>query len=206
MLTVAITGNIASGKSEVARRFARHDALLLDSDSIVRDITAPSTPAFAEILRRWGPQVVALDGGLDRATLRRIVFSDPAELLELERIVHPRVLAELERRLEMARAAGERIVVCEIPLLFERGLEDRFDRVVLVEAPERTRLERLEARGIAEPEARRIMATQLPPEAVRDRAHYVIANEGSIEELAARADRVWEALLRESAAQRGLRR
>ena len=144
--------------------------------------------------------MLAPDGTLDRAALRRIVFSDQTELLELERIVHPRVLAEIEARLERARRDGERIVVCEVPLLFERGLQDRFDRVVLVEAPEHTRLQRLAHKGIGRSEALRIMAFQLPPDAVRQRAHYVIANDGSLEELAERADRVWEALMHEALA------
>ncbi|HWP02524.1 MAG TPA: dephospho-CoA kinase [Gemmatimonadaceae bacterium] len=200
MLTVAVTGNVASGKSEVARRFARYGATLLDSDAIAREVTAPGTPALAEIVRRWGPTVLAPDGTLDRSALRRIVFADQTELLELERIVHPRVLAEIEARLERARRAGERIVVCEVPLLFERGLQDRFDRVVLVETPEHTRLQRLANRGIGRSEALRIMALQLPPDAVRQRAHYVIANDGSLEELAERADRVWEALMHEALA------
>lgn len=200
MLTVAVTGNVASGKSEVARRFARYGATVLDSDAIAREVTAPGTPALAEIVRRWGPAVLAPDGTLDRAALRRIVFADPTELLELERIVHPRVLAEIEARLERARREGERIVVCEVPLLFERGLQDRFDRVVLVEAPERTRLQRLENRGVGRSEALRIMAFQLPPDAVRQRAHYVVPNDGSLEELAERTDQVWEALVHEALA------
>jgi dephospho-CoA kinase len=200
LLTVAVTGNVASGKSEVARRFARYGATVLDSDAIAREVTAPGTPALAEIVRRWGPAVLAPDGTLDRAALRRIVFADPTELLELERIVHPRVLAEIEARLERARREGERIVVCEVPLLFERGLQDRFDRVVLVEAPERTRLQRLENRGVGRSEALRIMAFQLPPDAVRQRAHYVVPNDGSLEELAERTDQVWEALVHEALA------
>lgn len=200
MLTVAVTGNVASGKSEVTRRFARYGATVLDSDAIAREVTAPGTAGLAEIVRRWGPVVLAPDGTLDRAALRRIVFADSAELLELERIVHPRVLAEIEARLERARREGERIVVCEVPLLFERGLADRFDRVVLVEAPERTRLQRLAARGLGPSEAQRMMELQLPPDAVRQRAHYVIVNDGNLEELAERADEVWHALVREELA------
>lgn len=200
MLTVAVTGNVASGKSEVTRRFARYGATVLDSDAIAREVTAPGTAGLAEIVRRWGPAVLAPDGTLDRAALRRIVFADSAELLELERIVHPRVLAEIEARLERARREGERIVVCEVPLLFERGLADRFDRVVLVEAPERTRLQRLAARGLSPSEAQRMMELQLPPDAVRQRAHYVIVNDGNLEELAERADEVWHALVREELA------
>jgi len=197
MLRVALTGNIASGKSSVARVWARLGAPVIDADVLARRAVEPGSPALDRIARAFGPEVLEPGGGLNREAMREIVFRDEAARRRLEAIVHPevaRLRAEEERRLERE---GARVVVNDIPLLFEAGLEDEFDVVVLVDAPEAVRLDRLvRDRGLDPEEARRMIAAQMPAESKRRRADIVIDNVGTLEELEASAERVWRELER----------
>ncbi|MGZ8413325.1 MAG: dephospho-CoA kinase, partial [Gemmatirosa sp.] len=143
MLLVGLTGNIASGKSTVARRLVTHGAALVDADLLAREAVRPGTPALARIVARWGDAVLAPDGVLDRGVLRARVFADPHELEALNAIVHPEVGRLRDAAVDAARARGEPIVVSDIPLLFERDLAGEFDVIVLVDAPRTVRLERL---------------------------------------------------------------
>jgi dephospho-CoA kinase len=159
-------------------------------------------PAFDEIVRRWGPDVVALDGSLDRDALRRLVFSQHEQLEELNEIVHPEVAAYRDRLVDEARQRGDRLVVQDIPLLFERGIVDQFDRIVLVDAPRPIRLERLmRERGLSETDAMDMITAQMPAELKRARADYIIENVGTVRELEERVSEVWQALEREANAQ-----
>src|SRR5438094_10026859 len=118
MLIVGLTGNIGSGKSTVAQLFSERGATIIDADVLARRAVERGTPVFDQIVARWGSAVLAPDGHLDRAALRRVVFGDQAQLEELNRIVHPEVERMRQRLVEQARARGDRIVVCDIPLLF----------------------------------------------------------------------------------------
>jgi len=198
MLLVGLTGNIASGKSTVARVFAANGATIIDADVLAREAVARGTPGFDAVVRRWGKAVVAENGELDRAALGRIVFADAAQREELNAIVHPRVEALRSEQINAARRRGDRVVVCDIPLLFEKALEEGFDRVVLVDAPDAVRLERLMSeRGLAEADARAMMASQQPGAPKRARAHHVIDNTGSPAQLERRATEVWQVLVTE---------
>ncbi|HWA55787.1 MAG TPA: dephospho-CoA kinase [Gemmatimonadales bacterium] len=201
MLSIALTGNIASGKSTVARLFHSWGATVIDADQLVREMQVPGTPEFAAIVRRFGPGVVAGDGTLDRAALRRLVLADAARRRELEAIIHPAVATRRAALEAAARAAGVRIVVNDIPLLFESQDPARFDAVVLVDAPEPVRLARLmEARGLAESEARAMIATQMPASEKRrwrdpaGRGPLIIDNDADPATLEHRARAVWRAL------------
>jgi dephospho-CoA kinase len=199
MLLIGLTGNIASGKSTVARLLSERGATIIDADVLARRVVEPGMPAFDEIVRRWGKGVVDVDGSLDRDALRRLVFSNHEELEELNRIVHPEVMAYRDRLVNEARQRGDRLVVGDIPLLFERGLVDDFDRIVLVDAPRPVRLERLmRERGLSETEAMDMMTAQMPAELKRARADYVIDNMGTVRELEERVSEVWQALEREA--------
>lgn len=199
MLSVALTGNIASGKSAVASLLAAHGATILDADVMAREVVEPGTPGFEAVVEQFGDQVVLPDGTLDRPALRRIVFADPARRSALNAIVHPAVGRLRDVRLAEARARGDRIVISDIPLLFEVGLEHSFDGTIVVDAPEAVRLERLARdRGLPEEEARRIMAAQLPSERKRAAATWVIDNDGSRAQLASRTASLWQSLLAEA--------
>jgi dephospho-CoA kinase len=196
MLLVALTGNIASGKSTVARLLVEHGATLIDADVLARDAVRNGSPGYDAIVERWGNAVLQPDGALDRGALRRRVFDRPDELHELNAIVHPEVERKRADLVAEARARGDRVVVCDIPLLFENNLADDFDRIILVDAPRPIRLERLvRDRGLRETEAMAMIAQQMPADLKRARADFVIDNDATRQTLAKRVDEVWHALI-----------
>ena len=201
MLVVGLTGNIASGKSTVARLLSERGATIIDADVLARRTIDPGTPAHAEIIKRWGNAVVAADGGIDRDALRHIVFGAPDELEALNDIVHPHVRAMRDELVDQARARGDQIVVCDIPLLFERGLVDDFDRIVLVDAPRELRLDRLvNERKLSHADAMEMIAAQMPSELKRARANYVIENISTLQALSDRVEVIWLALQQDAQA------
>ena len=195
MLLVALTGNIASGKSTVARLLTARGATLIDADVLAREAVRRGSPGYDAIVARWGNAVLQPDGTLDRSALRRRVFDRPQELRELNAMVHPEVERKRADLVAAARARGERVVVCDIPLLFENNLVDGFDRVILVDAPRPLRLERMvRDRGLRETEAMAMIAQQMPADLKRARADFVIDNDGSRDDLENKVDEVWRAL------------
>ena len=195
-LSVALTGNIGAGKSTVARLFEQWGATLIDADQLVRQAQAPGQPVLKEIASRFGAEVILSDGSLDRTALRARALADPAVLADLNRIVHPEVHRRRLQLLGEARVRGDRIVVSDIPLLFEADDPGAFDAVVLVEAPEGVRRARLLAsRALSREEVDGMMATQLSSTPKRARSDYIIDNDGDLPALERAARTVWEALL-----------
>jgi dephospho-CoA kinase len=201
MLLVGLTGNIASGKSTVAQLLSERGATIIDADVLARRAVERGTQAFEAIVRRWGTSVLAPDGHLDRGALRRAVFGNPRELEALNEIVHPEVERLRLHRIEEARARGDRIVVCDIPLLFEKKMVELFDRIVLVDAPRPLRLERLVVdRGLRETEAMDMIAVQMPADLKRARADFVIENAGTLTALEEQVAELWASLIQEAEA------
>jgi dephospho-CoA kinase len=197
MILIGLTGNIASGKSEVARMLADRGATIIDADVLAREAVRPESLALKDIVKRWGKDVLQQDGSLDREALRQIVFADQHELDALNRIVHPGVTRMRDREVARAKERGDPIVVCVIPLLFERNLVDEFDAIVLVDAPRPLRLERLvTTRGLEETEAMNMIASQMPAELKRARADHCIDNIGSLDDLERDVDALWSSLQR----------
>lgn len=195
MLNVALTGNIASGKSTVARLFGEWGATVIDADRIVHELQRPGTATFDAILAAFGPGVRAADGSLDRAALRQRVFADPGARAALNQIIHPAVGVERQRRLDAARSSGAAIVISDIPLLFEVMDPAGFDAVVLVDAPVETRRGRImKDRQLDRTTADAMIAAQAPAESKRARATFVIDNDRDVETLQARTREVWAAL------------
>ena len=193
MKVIGLTGNIASGKTAVAEMLASRGAVIVDADVLAREAVSRGSPALDAIVAKWGPGVLDAHGNLDRASLRHRVFSDQSDLDALNEIVHPEVARLRQRDVAAARKRGEKLVVCVIPLLFEKHLADEFDAIVLVDAPRSVRLERIvRDRGIDETEAMKMIASQMPADLKRARADYVIENAGSRAELESEVDRVWE--------------
>jgi dephospho-CoA kinase len=194
---IALTGNVAAGKSKVAELFADWGATVVDADVLVRQLQQPGEPVFDAIIARFGSDMLRADGGLDRAALRRRMLGDAEAKRDLEAIVHPAVA---ERRRQLTAAAADRgapLVVADIPLLFEADDPAAYDAVVLVDAPELVRRERLIAlRGMDPDEADRLMAAQLPSGLKRRAADFVIDNDGDLQLLRERALAVWHALER----------
>jgi dephospho-CoA kinase len=199
MLLIGLTGNIGSGKSTVAQLLSERGATIIDADVLARRAVEQGTSAYSAIVQRWGTSILAHDGQIDRAALRRIVFSEPAELEQLNTIVHPEVERMRIALVEQARQRGDRLVVCDIPLLFERNLTAGYDRIVLVDAPRPVRLDRLvRERGLRETEAMGMIVAQMPAELKRARADFVIDNAGTLTQLDQRVAEVWAALLEDA--------
>ena len=195
MLLVGLTGNIGSGKSTVDQLLSERGATIIDADVLARRAVEIGTPGYRAIVERWGTSILGPDGTLDRGALRRIVFSDQAELEQLNTLVHPEVERMRAALVETARLRGDKLVVCDVPLLFERKMTDLFDKIVLVDAPRPVRLERLvRERGLKETEAMDMIVAQMPAELKRARADFVIDNVGTLTQLDARVAEVWSAL------------
>lgn len=193
MIRVGLTGTLGAGKSTVARMFERWGARGVDTDRLSREAVAPGQPALAEIRERWGPAVAGDEGGLDRDALREIVTRDPAARRELEELLHPEIRRLMEEELREAEAEGAPVAVVEVPLLFENGLEDRFDVTVAVDAPRARRLGRVrEERGLPEAHFASMESAQWSGERKLEAADLAIVNDGTLEELADEARRVWE--------------
>lgn len=188
MLTAALTGNAASGKSTVAAIWRDAGVPVLDADQIARDVVAPGTPGLREVTQAFGTRVLRDDGSLDRDRVRALVFADPAARARLEAITHPRIRARRDEWLGEQRRLGSRLAAAEIPLLFEAGMEGEFDVVVLVDAPESVRTDRLvRDRGLPRAQAEQILRAQQPTVAKRARADVIVDNSGSVGDLRVRA-------------------
>ena len=195
MLVVGLTGNIGSGKSTVAKLLAERGITVIDADVLSRGAVSPGSPALAKIVARWGRDVLAADGSLDRPAMSALAFGHLAELEALNNIVHPEVRRQRDALVAAARARGERIAVCDIPLLYEAHLTSTVDVVLLVDTPRSIRLERLVSRrGLSPALAEAVMATQMASEEKRGLADYVIDNSGTLAELEGRVNRVWRAI------------
>lgn len=188
--SVALTGGIASGKTTVANLLAEHGALLIDSDQLAREVVEPGTPGLAQVVTRFGEQVLTQAGSLDRQALGDIVFADAAARADLNAIIHPLVR---RRRAELiAQAAADQIVVSVIPLLVETGLVDQFDAVVVVDVPSQTQVARLVRRNDISPEQAQARLDAQASRAERlAAADWVVTNSGSRAELEAQVERLW---------------
>ncbi len=179
---------------------AEHGATIIDSDVLAREVVELGTPALKAITANWGKSVLAQDGSLDRDALRNTVFQDPDELDELNEIVHPEIEKRRDEAIAEARQRGDSVVVCVVPLLFEKHMVDEFDKLVLVDAPRPVRFERLlKKRGLEEAEALAMIAAQMPAELKRARADYVLENTGSLPALKKEVASLWAELQREAA-------
>ena len=194
MIRVGLTGGIASGKSAVAEEFARLGAEIIDSDVLARAVVEPGSPAFDDIIERFGFGVLGSDGALDRAALGRIVFSDEDARRDLNAIVHPWVRATAGA-IEGAIDDPYAVVIHMIPLLVETGQAGNFDAIVVVDVDADTQLTRLIARnGLTRDEARARIDAQATREQRLAIANYVIRNDSTLDELAARVHAVWHDL------------
>ena len=200
-LQVGLTGGIGSGKSEVTRLLAARGAVVVDSDLLAREAVAPGTPGLAAVVDEFGAGVLAADGSLDRPALGRLVFADPQRRAALEAIVHPYVR---RRSAEIAHAAPPgAVVVHDVPLLVEKGLQRLYDLVVVVDADEEDQVRRLVGpRGMPEADARARVAAQASRERRLAAADLVVANDGDLAVLRHRVATLWDELTRRIGEQR----
>lgn len=190
MILVGLTGGIGSGKSTVSARLAARGAVILDADAITRDVQMPGSPVLIELAERFGPEVLATDGSLQRQALADIVFTDPDALKALNAIVHPAVGREMNRRMIEQRTTTN-VVILDIPLLTENPREGLQGRIV-VDVPVETQVERLvKHRGFDEADARARIARQASRDERLATADFVVNNSGSPEDLEPQIDRLW---------------
>lgn len=176
MLLVGLTGGLATGKSTVAAMFERCGATVIDADALAHQVMVPGSAGWRAVVRAFGPAILSPDKTIDRRTLGTVVFRHPARRRALERIIHPRVAREQARLTRLAARKDPRaIVVYDVPLLFEAGIDARVDRIVVVTADRSTQITRLATRnGFTRAEALRRIRSQMPLRRKVKRAHYVL--------------------------------
>ena len=189
---IGLTGNIATGKSVVAQMLADRGAEAIDADRVAHALMRPGTLAHAAIVERFGAQVLRDDGGIDRARLGSQVFSDPQALADLERILHPAVIREVELRIEETSAA---VVVVEAIKLIEAGMAETCDAIWVTICPAEERVRRLvEERGMSRADARQRVAAQPPQSKKVAHADVVIDTEGTLASTRAQVEAAWHRL------------
>jgi dephospho-CoA kinase len=193
LMNIGLTGGIACGKSTVAAMLVRRGAILIDADQIAREVVLPGSPALALVAERFGQGVLQEDGSLNRKALGEIVFRDAAARKDLEGLLHPRIRALMHERMEEAeRQTPDKLVVVDVPLLFESKLAPMFEETLLVYIPKELQLMRLQARdGITLQQAESRLAAQMPIDDKRRLADRVIDNSGSIAETERQVDEYW---------------
>jgi dephospho-CoA kinase len=198
MLRVGLTGGLASGKSTVAALFRDLGAIVIDADRIAHELLVPGGGAEREVVARFGAGIVGADGAIDRKALAAIVFADPGALADLNALVHPKVRAEIARRIADASSQpGTSVALVDAALLVESGIQKDLDALVVVACTPETQIARAVARGgLTEADARARLAAQTPLQAKLAVANFVIDNEGSLEVTKVQVRRVWDALLR----------
>jgi len=177
MLVVGLTGGIASGKSLVAAQFETRGIRVIDADTLARDVVTPGSEGLQRVVARFGPDVLATDGTLDRARLRSLVFADEPARRALEEILHPGIRDLMAQRVDVARQSGEPYCITVVPLLVETGQHRTCDRTLVVDAPESVQVARLRARdGVSLADARRMLASQVRRQQRLSVADDVVAN------------------------------
>jgi dephospho-CoA kinase len=194
VLLVGLTGGIGSGKSTVARLLEKRGAIVFDADLLAREAVAPGTPGHAAVIERFGADVLAPGGELDREALASIVFADPSARRDLERIVQPEVRRLFAEGSEAYRDT-DRVVVFSAPLLVESGMHTAFEILVVVSARVATQIERLmRQRGMSETSIRARIDAQAPFEDKASVADFIVDNEGTLDELESQVERLWNDL------------
>ncbi len=206
MDVIGLTGGIAAGKSTVAARLAQHGAIIIDADQLARDAVAPGSAGLAAVVERFGSAVLDAHGGLDRAALGAIVFTDAQARAALNAIVHPEVHRLYRERLAAIAAENpDAIVVYDVPLLVEARSAEEFSLVVVVHAPAQTRVDRLVTqRGLDRASARDRVAAQATDAERLAVADVVIDTSGSIESTDEQVDALWQRLVADRAARTGV--
>ena len=195
MLIIGLTGGIASGKSTVANFFKELGAYLIDWDELAHEVVRPHSKAWKRIVEHFGPGVLNEDLSLNRQKLGEIVFVEREKLEKLNQIVHPEVIKEDGKRVnEIKKINPKAIIIKDIPLLIEVGLQKKVDKVIVVYASQENRLRRLLKQGFTLEQAKRRIEAQLPLEEKIKFADFVVYNDGSLEETRRQVEVIYKVL------------
>ncbi|MDF2816008.1 MAG: dephospho-CoA kinase [Paenibacillus sp.] len=191
-MNIGLTGGIASGKSTVSDMLVKRGALLIDADRVAREVVEPGSPVLQKVVERFGSDVLLPDGALNRKKLGEIVFGNPQALQDLQNIMHPSIRELMSERLEQYELLHpDKLVVVDVPLLYESGLESMYDAVVVVYVPRAVQLERLIVRdGLTPVEAEQRLNAQMDIEYKKARANIVIDNQGDFSQTEGQVDRL----------------
>lgn len=186
---LGLTGGIGSGKSTAARMFADLGAIVIDADAIAKEVLEPGQVGYESVINNFGEGILDSSGNIDRVILAGKVFENSTKLKELEEIVHPAVANKVAQIRESLPAAST--IIYDTPLLIEKSLQQQFDQVIVVLAPEALRTQRLLARGLAQSDIIARMSNQATDEQRREIANYVIDNSSTLVELREEVQKVW---------------
>ena len=191
--TIALTGGIATGKSTIAGMLARHGAIVVDADEVARSVVEHGRPALAEIAAAFGPRVLEPDGSLNRTALSDIVFADVAARRRLEAITHPRIAERMAELVSDAMQSPPPLLVLDIPLLFEAGMEREYQEILLAYTPREMQLQRLRSRNeLSVEQAEQRVGAQDAIDDKRSRSTWVIDNSGTVEQTQTQVDQWWQ--------------
>ncbi|QWU17863.1 dephospho-CoA kinase [Paenibacillus sophorae] len=195
-MIMGLTGGIASGKSTVSAILIEKGARLVDADAIAREVMLPGHEVLAAVTEYFGEGILLPDGTLNRTKLGDIVFHDPEALKALNGLTHPAIRRETRKRMQaMERETPERLIIVDIPLLFESGQEDMFERILVVYAPREVQLERLKSRnGLTQDQAEARLNSQMDIELKRSKADYIIDNSGDLADTERQIAVLWDRL------------
>jgi dephospho-CoA kinase len=195
MLVIGLTGNLGTGKTEVAQMLAELGAIVINADELGHELLQPATETYKEIVAAFGKSIVKSNGDVDRNKLGKLAFADPAALNKLNRIMHPRIYEIVSEKIEVNRRAGARVVVVEAALLIEAGWKPLLDEVWVTTAPETTIKKRLKkSRGYSQAQVLERLKAQMPQKEKTKQADVVINTDCPIEELRARITELWHGL------------
>jgi dephospho-CoA kinase len=196
MILVGLTGGVATGKTTVARVLKQCGAVIIDADELAREAVKPGKPAWREIIHRFGKGILNRDQTINRQALGAMVFHDRSQLRLLERIIHPRVAREQARLTKQAAKKDPKaVVIYDVPLLFEAGIDKRVDKIIVVTADRQTQIARLKTRnGLTQAEALRRIKSQMPLPMKRRLADYVVDGNLSRKRLCQRASTIFDQL------------
>lgn len=197
-MIIGLTGGIASGKSTVAKMFKELGVVSIDTDILARKVVEPGQPAWQAIIREFGPEILDSERRIDRKALAAIVFDDIKKLQILNKITHPAVRALLREQIAEAVQQGAKIILIEVPLLFEARFEKEVDKTIVVAVNEQTQFARLMKRdGITRDDAAKRIAAQMPLQEKVQRADMVIENSGTPDETKKQVLDLWQTLKQE---------
>jgi dephospho-CoA kinase len=196
-IKVAVTGGAGSGKTLVCNHLKKLGANVISSDALAREAVSQNSPAYKNIVNYFGKRVLLSDGNLNRQMLRRIIINNDTDRLTLEKIIHPEITKKMMLKVTQAKQADDPMVLLEIPLLFELGMEDQFDTVVMISTERKLRIKRLMNRdNVTRNEAEKLINVQMPDEVKVERAQFVLTNNGSKKQLITSVDILYKNILK----------